>query len=83
VSQNDIFELLKERRLMGDVRFFSALDIRKLLRDNGCCDDEACIYQNLKKLRFWGYVDVKDSIVKRSGKIKRTHLVYRLNDDYL
>ena len=77
MSQSDIYELLKNKRLSGDHKYFSAEEIRKMLKDKGL----ACYRQNVNNqittLRIFGYLDVKIKATKKN-RSKYIYSVYRL-----
>lgn len=75
MSQSDVFELLKCKRLSGDDRFFSMKDIQRLLSDKGIVIESPSLQQNLRQLRRFGYLNW---IIGRNASIK-----YRVRKDCL
>lgn len=77
MSQSDIFELLKSKRLSGDSSYYSVNEIHKLLRERGINIARDNLYNHVAKLRLFGYLDTK----LRSDKSSRARFlcsVYRL-----
>jgi hypothetical protein len=83
MSQSDIFELLKNKYLSGDLKYYSSEDIRKLLLSKGTIINRASINNNLLKLRVFGYLDCKMSSKKYKGRVIRPFIVYRLRRESL
>lgn len=81
MAQSDIFDLLKSRRLSGDESFFTATEIRKLLKDRNIIVELPSLHENLKKLRRFGFIEY--NIRERKGMAPYNNYYYRLKKEYL
>jgi hypothetical protein len=79
LSQNDIYDLLKGKRLMGDDSFFSARKIGRLLGERGCCNNPRNVSTGLRCLRDFGYLEIR-GLVDRSSRF--SYCSYRLKKRY-
>jgi hypothetical protein len=82
LSQSDVFQLLKDKILSGDYRYFSAEQISKLLKEKGNSINRNSLNNNLMKLRVFGFLDIKVE-ASQKNKVKRIYTVYRLNKNTL
>ena len=82
MSQSDVYELLKEKILSGDYRYFSAEQIRNMLKDKGINVNRNSVSTNLLKLRVFGFLEMKIE-GKLKNNIKRVYTSYRLNKNTL
>lgn len=82
MSQSDIYDLLKTKRLSGDHRYFTALEIMKSLNAKGISINSTSVNANIVKLRTFGYLDMRVDVRKR-GRITFPFAVYRLKIEYL
>jgi hypothetical protein len=82
MSQSDIYELLKTRRLMGDDKYYSSSDIHKMLIGKRLSITYGNVNNNIVGLRMFGYLEMK----LESKKVKRItypFAVYRLKKEYV
>lgn len=82
MSQDTIFEILRIKRLSGDHSYFSAEQIRDMLKDKGLNIYRSNVYHQLSQLRIFGYLDLKTCSGKRNGRLNM-YVSYRLKKDYL
>lgn len=66
MAQNDIVEVLKEKRLSGDDAFYSVNEIKDFLVDYGKCGSNH-VYGQVKKLHLYGVLTVHTT-QKENGK---------------
>ena len=83
MSQSDVFELLKFKRLIGDDNYYSSIQIRKMLKSKGIFIGSASLNNNISSLRIFGYLDMKLNKLDTRNKSMRIGSVYRLNKSYL
>lgn len=78
MSQNDIYDLLKNKRLSGDNSYYSVQDIKKMLNGKGIIIGVDSLNSNVVKLRVYGFLDMR--LDGRKGKNRTTYpiTVYRL-----
>ena len=76
MGQSDVYELLKNKRLVGDDSFFSSRQIQKMLSDRGIIVSDANLSLNLRQLRRFGYLDW--NINKKNKGNAYNFYVYRL-----
>ena len=72
MSQSEIYQILKNKRLSGDHAFFSREEIERLLKDQGIESRYTALH--LKKLAWFGYLDFE---------FVGNYKVYRLKKEYL
>jgi len=77
VGQIEIYELLKNKRLSGDDRFFTVPEIKKMLRSEGLVSNVRTGLQTAQ-LESFGYLEAK-RISKRSDSWR----AFRLKKSYL
>lgn len=73
MSQSEIFELLKNRRLSGDENYFSSEQIRKMLIDKKISMYKHRVSSGLTNLGRWGFLEVK---------VEPKKVCYRLRKQY-
>lgn len=73
MSQSEIYQILKNKRLSGDNLFYGKEEIAKLLLDKDI-KETRYVGLHLKKLAWFGYLDFE---------IVGNRKVYRLKKDYL
>lgn len=81
MTQSDIYELLKDKLLSGDLRYFSCEDIRLLLKDKDIFINRNSINNSVLKLRVFGFLDSKIIARKNKGRATYPIVVYRLKRD--
>jgi len=82
MSQDDIYVMLKSKRLSGDNKYYSAEEIRKILKEKGIDIGKTSVNNNLLKLRVFGFLDTKIEATKNK-RIKHIYVAYRLKKEYL
>lgn len=61
MGQQEVYELLKNKRLSGDDRFFSISDVRKIAMSNHSDTNSLeTISRSLGRLHFWGLLERKN-----------------------
>lgn len=78
MGQDDIYILLKNKRLSGDSSYYSVKDIRIMIRESGKVLTKASVANNIMKLRIFGYLDMKVKGVRYANRSLRPVSVYRL-----
>lgn len=73
MGQQEIFELLKNKRLSGDEKYFSTQDVRKLLCEKDVSHYTDKISKDLKILWYFGFLELKVGD-KRLFRIKNKYL---------
>lgn len=77
MSQSDILEWLKGRRLAGDERFFSARDIEKEMLSVGVSVLKC--RRQLNKLYTYKYLEIRlDTLWNRRYRLKRRYVTERV-----
>ena len=82
MGQSEIYELLKTKRLSGDNSYYSVSQIQKMLNGKGLGTTQSSINNSLTKLRMFGYLDMRLSVMK----VKRATYPfseYRLRKEYV
>jgi len=82
MSQADVYQVLKTKRLSGDDSYHSVKQIQKMLNGKGITIGIDSINNNLVALRCFGFVDIRID----SQKVNRTtypFTVYRLKKEYI
>ena len=83
MSQSDIYELLKSRRVSGDWNYYSVEQIRKLLKDKGINISRTSLNNSVMALRCFGYLDTKILAYKNAKRVKYIYNAYRLKRDVI
>jgi len=61
MGQQEVFELLKNKRLSGDDSFYSIADIRKMVMSNPSDTNSVeTVSRSIHRLYFWGLLDRKN-----------------------
>lgn len=78
MGQSEVFELLRDRRILGDDKFYSQSEIYKLMISLERPVSRSNLFKDLRKLSMFGYLDV------RFGR-RRNHYnkIYRVKDFYV
>jgi len=82
MSQSDVYELLKNRRLSGDDGFYSLAQIRKMLADSGVSIEISSLTDNVRRLKRFGYLDWEVKNMKK-GNCGHNFFVYRLRIQFI
>jgi DNA-binding PadR family transcriptional regulator len=82
MSQSDIYDLLKRKRLSGDESYLTASEIRKQLLYEGKSICESSIYPNIKKLRRYGFLEYNIEKTKKKN-LGNVNFVYRLKKEFI
>jgi hypothetical protein len=77
MSQSDIFELLKNKRLSGDGSYYTSEEIRSLLKEKNIIVLPRNLNNGLSQLRKFGYLECR---IEVNGRKRRKCLcsAYRL-----
>ena len=79
MGQVEVYELLKEKRINGDQRFFSRKNIENMMKlkgySNGMIEN---VRRNVISLEASGYLEIK-----MSGDFKDWRRLFRLKDKYI
>ena len=81
MAQSEIYELLKNKRLSGDDSFFTAEQIRKMLKDKGVIIASPSLLFSLRRLRNFGFLEY--NITSKKIDLRYNKYVYRLKKEYL
>lgn len=81
MSQSDIYQLLKDKRLSGDFSYFSCERIRRMLRDKGLSSERCSVSNQVARLRLFGYLDEK-ILVGKYRKRRGVYNAYRLKREF-
>lgn len=82
MSQDDIYIMLKAKRLSCDDKYYSAKEIQKILNGKGISITINSINTSLLKLRCFGFLDMRID-VKKEKRITYPYTVYRLKREYI
>ena len=76
MGQQEVYELLKHRRLSGDSRYFSVVDIRKMVIDSRSDTSSVeTVSKSLNRLWCWGLLERKNHTYRfRKGVLEQGNL---------
>ena len=58
MGQQEVYELLKNRRLSGDDRFFSIKEVRKMvIESHSNTNSVETVSRSLERLWYWGLIE--------------------------
>lgn len=77
MSQSEVFEFLKNKRLSGDDSYFSAKDICKSLNLS-----RNSVYDDLLKLRIYGFLEIS-VMFKKKRHTKILYTGYRVKKEFI
>lgn len=61
MGQQEVYELLKNKRLSGDDRYFSVKEVRIMVMDSHSATNSLeNVSRSLERLWFWGLIEKKD-----------------------
>ena len=82
MSQSDIYEILKNKRLSGDTKYYSVDEIRKLLREKDLPNHKRNVYDQVTTLHLFGYLETSMKVNHIKKRLK-LNIGYRLKKDVL
>ena len=60
MGQQEVYEILKNKRLSGDDRYFSIADVRKIIINNPSDTNSVeTVSRSLERLWYWGLLERK------------------------
>ena len=79
MGQIEVYNYLKNKRLSGDVSYFSVAEIEKGLREKGYGNGTVqTVRGSLVKLEYWGYVETV-----MTGKFRNWKRLFRIKEGEL
>ena len=82
MSQNDVYILLKNKRISGDDSYYSTREIMRSLNGKGVPVTLNSVNNSVLKLRMFGFLDMRLD-TKKEKRITYPFAVYRVKKEYL
>jgi hypothetical protein len=86
IAQGHIFEYLKKQRQSGNPKYYSAMELRKLLLSEGINIEKGSLCKQINSLLRFNYLEAKTDLEKKEEFVGlfrvRTILKYRIRKEY-
>lgn len=81
MGQIEVYAFFKNKRLSGNNNYFTVDTVRKELRSKGLDYSRSVINDDVKKLYWFGYLEISNKVLKVLGR--KNFESFRLKSEYV